>query len=292
MVRFSIVIPVYNNLPGIVRCLDSLCRQSYPASSFEVVVVDNNSSPPLVLTENYPFSCRVVWCGKPGAYAARNAGAAEARFEWLVFTDADCVADEQWLENASRAIGCHGDSAFLGGEVLYLPVEKTTPVSLYQSAIGFQQQENIQWKHFSATANLFCRRSQFDHVGPFDEELLSGGDRLWCWQAKSEGYQLHFCDKAVIYTEPRTDLVAAMIQARRVAGGRYILRKKMKENNVISEQHVMPHRGLLAAIGWLMSYPFHSKLDRAKVLVAAVMIRLAQMTETLLIKLGKKPERR
>ena len=49
----SVIIPVFNDLAGLLRCLDGLERQTYPASKIQVVVVDNGSTPPISINGSY-----------------------------------------------------------------------------------------------------------------------------------------------------------------------------------------------------------------------------------------------
>jgi choline dehydrogenase-like flavoprotein len=45
---FPIVIPTYNQPDLLASCLQSLAQLSYPRDRFEVIVFDNDSSPPIV----------------------------------------------------------------------------------------------------------------------------------------------------------------------------------------------------------------------------------------------------
>ena len=42
--RISVVVPVFNAAPYLVRCLAALTAQDYPSESHEIIVVDNNST--------------------------------------------------------------------------------------------------------------------------------------------------------------------------------------------------------------------------------------------------------
>lgn len=41
--RISVIIPTYNRENILPICLDSLVKQEYPKSDFEIIIVDNNS---------------------------------------------------------------------------------------------------------------------------------------------------------------------------------------------------------------------------------------------------------
>lgn len=252
--------------------------------------MDNNSVPPLEQSTNYPFRLRLLTCGTPGSYAARNTGAAAAQHPVLAFTDADCEPSPEWLAKGLVKLLRDGGESVVGGEVEITAPTPRTAVGLYQYIAGFQQQQNIQRSGFAATANLFCFRQQFDTVGPFDERLLSGGDRDWCWRAQRAGYAVTYEPDAVVRTPPRTSLRAAVRQARRVAAGRIHLRDHRLAPT--EAEALSPHRGPLRAAGWIIAHPELTAFERWKVLWAASLIRFATLIENRRLRAGSEPERR
>lgn len=289
-IAISVVVPVFQDADGIRACLEGLARQSIPAGRIEVVVVDNGSRPPIVLPQTSLAHLRLVQCGTAGSYAARNAGVRVARGAHLAFTDADCVPDPHWLENGIGALQGAGVDVIVGGEVRMLPVPRPTAVALYQSSVGFQQAANIGHKGFSVTANLFCSRQAIERVGLFDEALLSGGDREWCWRAERAGIPVVFAPRAIVATSPRTTLRAAIRQARRVVAGRHQLRRSGLAGS--RTDSIQPHRGVLASLSWIMTRRELGWFGRLRVLLVAVIIKLASWLEIIRIRLGGRAERR
>jgi len=286
----SVIIPVFNDAEGITRTLEGIKRQSWPMSGIEVIVVDNGSEQPVILSAQYPFPVRVIRCETPGSYAARNAGAAVAKGEVLAFTDADCIPCESWLERGIASLIMGEGKWAVGGEVLFSSIESPSSVALYQMTTGFGQESNVRDKGFSATANLFSTRAQFDKVGPFDERLLSGGDREWAWRASTVGISINYQPDAVVYTEPRRTLGGAIRQARRVVAGRAGLRKLGVAH--IGDAAVAKQRSALESVKWILSQSKLSLWDRLRVLAVATLIRGAAGIESLRLALGATPERR
>ncbi len=99
--RVSVVMPAYNAEATIAESLQSLVAQTY--AHWEAIVVDDGSTdrtPEIAaefLSQDDRFS--LVRQANGGEAAARNAGIAEARCDWLLFLDAD-----DWI--APNYMGC------------------------------------------------------------------------------------------------------------------------------------------------------------------------------------------
>jgi chlorobactene glucosyltransferase len=108
----SVIVPARNEAHNIGRCVSSLAAQQYP--NFEIVVVDDGSTDGTgalarAVGPGTAQALRVVdgrplpegWFGKPWACAT---GAAEARGEILLFTDADTQHHPELLSRAVAAL--------------------------------------------------------------------------------------------------------------------------------------------------------------------------------------------
>ncbi len=286
----SVIIPVFNDAAGIARTLEGISRQSWPMNGLDVIVVDNGSEQPVGLPGDYPFPVQVIRCETPGSYAARNAGAAVAKGEYFAFTDADCIPCEHWLERGVASLIEGKGKWAVGGEVLFTPIDSPTGVALYQMATGFGQEGNIRNKGFSATANLFCTKAQFEEVGPFDERLLSGGDREWAWRASTYQIGMNYQPDAVVFTEPRRTLRGAIRQARRVVAGRARLRELGLAH--IGDAAVAKQRSAWESVRWIIVNRELDVWDRLRVLSVATLTRGAAGIESVRLALGAKAERR
>ena len=95
----SVVLPTHNpDLGRLRRTLDALVGQSLPRSSWELLVVDNASSPPLSSTEIDAIGGRLVLEPTPGLTPARLAGIRAAQANGRRFT-----ADEGDFRDAIEA---------------------------------------------------------------------------------------------------------------------------------------------------------------------------------------------
>jgi len=95
------VVPAYNAAPYIEETLLSLCKQSLPLS--EIIVVDDASTDNTVdivlsLAKQYKLIKLERLPVNSGPSAARNHGLALADTEWILFMDADDIAEPHLIE--------------------------------------------------------------------------------------------------------------------------------------------------------------------------------------------------
>lgn len=287
----SVIIPVYNDQLGLDDCLRALGNQSLSYQHFEVIVIDNASQPEIELPKIANLNCILATCEKTGSYAARNVGVQVANGDVIAFLDADCLPENNWLEQGLAAVQSAPLKTLVGGEVKLTTSEKPTAVELYQCLTGFGQQDNIDQQNFSATANLFVRQKQAALIGKFNENLLSGGDREWSWRARLLGFDIKFSRTTQVTTAPRKSLGAAIKQARRVAGGRYHFKKLSAVDSPGDITDLAPRRGAWEATWWLLTHTQLSLIDRSRVFSVAITLKLVQMIETFRLKIGASPER-
>jgi len=220
--KISVVIPVFNDA-RLGTCLEALSRQTLPSDQFEVIVVDNGSEePPQAIVDRYPFA-QLASESTPGSYAARNRGLVLATGDVLAFTDSDCIPSADWLTAGLRAVEAAGSLVVVGGHINVFAADRQRPkvVEFYDIAMAFDQERSIQLSHLVVTANLLAPRAAFDRVGPFNQQLLSGGDGEWCHRAAEMGIPILYCPEAVVDHPARATLTELIRKRRRVIGGRH-----------------------------------------------------------------------
>ena len=96
---FSVIIPTFERPNDLKRCLLSLLKSNQLNSpSYEIIVSDDSDTDKCkIVTENC-FEAAWGKGKKIGPAGNRNAGAARAKGEWIVFVDDDCIAQENYLE--------------------------------------------------------------------------------------------------------------------------------------------------------------------------------------------------
>ena len=118
---FSIIVPIYNAAPYIIRCLESIFDQNFGEKLFEVIVINDGS------TDNSEEIARKLCKGREnvkiltqenkGLGGARNTGIDSAIGEYIIFLDADDYLEENSLSLISEKIS---DPKFESVEVFEL----------------------------------------------------------------------------------------------------------------------------------------------------------------------------
>jgi glycosyltransferase involved in cell wall biosynthesis len=187
---FSIVIPVYNAEPYLVRCIRALESQDYPRDRYEIIMIDNNSTDgSYSIIRQYP-SIKLLKETKQGSYAARNRGLAEASGAVIAFTDPDCVPTSNWLQSIADNISNPGVGIVIG---LTFSGVDSIPLTIYMTYEHHIKKyifnSRIPELYFGQTGNMAVRREFLDKDKPFMERHR-GADTIFVRQAVDK----HSCD--------------------------------------------------------------------------------------------------
>jgi glycosyltransferase involved in cell wall biosynthesis len=193
----SIIIPAYNAESTIGKAIENVLSQS--DLDTEIIVVDDGSTDgtPQIL-ERYENSIRVIRQSNAGAAAARNAGVAATKGEYLAFLD----ADDLWLPGRlSRTLAALQDSP---QAVLsfcdYLLVDKCGKV-LHRNFVGRapSHRDLLQGGCPILPSAVTIRRTAYESVGGFNEHLRAGEDPyLWLVLSERGSFQ-YVPEQLVLY---------------------------------------------------------------------------------------------
>ena len=112
--RFSIVIPAFNEADCISCSIKALLCQNVKRSDFEIIVVDNNSTDATFAAAVEAGADKVVKELKKGTNAARQRGYSESQGEIIAFLDADSEPPPDWLRKIETNLSEPGVAAVSG----------------------------------------------------------------------------------------------------------------------------------------------------------------------------------
>ncbi len=202
----SIVIPAHDSEKTIAACLDGLFKQTVSRDQCEISVVDDGSrdATRAVVEARVPLdhagstSVRVLAQANLGAAAARNLGAREARGEIVLFVDADCVPEQNWIE---EMLAPFADAEVVGAGGMKRTRQRGIVPLFIQMEFDYRYDRVRAQKQFdfidSGTAAY--RREVFINAGGFDTSLSDAEDVDLSYRLAEQGYKMAFAREAVVY---------------------------------------------------------------------------------------------
>lgn len=200
----SVIIAAYNAGPFIGQQLASLTEQDYDGP-FEVIVADNGSTDDTVeVAKSFVGSLDlhlVDASATRGGGLAKNAGAAAARGELLVFADSDDVASRSWLRHLVAAAPKFDITA---GPYEYELLNSSVVRAWCEAWPPDRAPVADGCLPFALGGNLAVWREAFERTNGFREGY--GYDVDLSWHAQALGFSLGFTPDAVMHYRLRSTL--------------------------------------------------------------------------------------
>ena len=171
----SVVIPAYNEEQYLGRCLQALRAQSYPASRFEIIVVDNGSTD-ATADIAHRFGARIVSEPRKGVARARQTGFDAARGEIIASTDADTTVLTFWLARIAVHFEADPDLGAVYGPVHWRDSRPVEQLALSYPATWVLWASNRLGRSLWWGSNFAVRREVFYAAGGFPVDWPSGED--------------------------------------------------------------------------------------------------------------------
>lgn len=172
----SVIIPTYNDTKKLKQALESVMNQTY--KDVEVIVVDDDSDN--VVSEKldvsgYPLVVSIFRLEQnSGPQVARNYGFKQSKGEYVIFWDADVVAQPTMLEKMLNVLEIHPEASYTYARHHF--GFKKFPLQVFNA-------EDLKKKNFAHTTSLIRR----EHFPGFDESVKRLQDwDLWLTMLEQE----------------------------------------------------------------------------------------------------------
>ncbi|HEY6941028.1 glycosyltransferase [Dokdonella sp.] len=209
--RVSIVIPVYDKVAYTLACLRSLGEHAGEVP-FEVIVVDDGSSDATPQRLAGVEGIRAIRNARNlGFIGSCNAGAAQARGEYVLFLNNDTVVTPGWLDALVRCIESTPRAGLVGSKLVY-------PDGRLQEAGGIVFADGSGWNvgrfedpddprysfrrevDYCSGAAILLRRELFERLGRFDARYTPAyyEDTDLAFAVRAAGLEVHVEPASVV----------------------------------------------------------------------------------------------
>jgi glycosyltransferase involved in cell wall biosynthesis len=224
--KISVIIPTFNSAKELTKCLESLKTQTISNEKYEVIVVDdgsNDGTKDAVAT--YPV--KYIYQQNRGPAAARNHGVSEAQGEIILFTDADCEPQPNWIEEMIRPMD---NPQVIGVKGTYKTRQKELMARIVQIEYEhkYERMKKFKYIDFIDTYSAAYRKDIFLKYRGFDERYpkASVEDQEFSFRLSHDGHKMVFNPEAVVYHKHSANLLGYLKKKYKIAFWKVFLLKR------------------------------------------------------------------
>ena len=276
----SVIIPTYNRVETLKKCLDKITNQNIRNDQFEVIIVDDFSQ------DNTQEFCRSFLNTKnnvsyirneinEGRVITRNKGIKNSKGALIVFLDNDLMVENNFLQCHLNYYKNNSQKIAVVSNVTYQPkvLETTNFGTFIQSrAIGYRSKRDMVGislnnlpSNFFAGGGSSCEKKHIIEIGMFDENLSKYGseDELFGFKLNSIGIKIKFCESARIIHDD-INIHPQYWKIKYIEQGRYGLR------TIAQNEYEMIDESMFRYL-----IPINSKVDNFRTIIIKKIIAVA-----------------
>ena len=245
MPRYSVIIPIYNRPEEIVELLDSLTLQSRKDDMEVIIVEDGSDRPCKDEIECYykELDLKYIYQENGGPGAARNRGAREAKGEYLIFFDSDCIIPADYIKIINSHLPHKEGLDMFGGpdkeHPFFTPIQKAISYSMtsFITTGGIRGSKEQMDRFYPRSFNMGIRKDVFDKLNGF-ADMRFGEDLDLSMRVIENGYRVGLLYDASVYHKRRTNFKAFFKQVFNSGIARIDL--ALKHKNTLKPVHFLP----------------------------------------------------
>ncbi|HDQ45294.1 MAG TPA: glycosyltransferase [bacterium] len=253
---FSVIVPSYDRLDEVRELVRSLGDQTFPAESFEVLVVDDGSTDGTrdwieAECRSTGMNLRCLCQSRQGPGAARNLGMSHAEGTFFVFIDSDCTAPPDWLSVIHAALEDDPEIRGFGGRDDARPDFPPLLKAINYSMTAFLTTGGLRGgrkkrlaRFYPRSFNMGIHRDLYGQIGGFGG-LRHGQDIEFSNRMLRSGGKIAYIPGSVVYHRRRTSLRRFYRQVFNWGVARINLYKI--DSRMLEPLHAAPAAGFWAA---------------------------------------------
>ncbi len=228
---FSVIVPTYNRLPILKKCLSALEGQTLASTDFEVIVIDDGSSDgteEALTGYRPPFRFQYLRQKNSGTGAARLNGVAHTSGEYLLLMNDDTICDRDLLNQHLRTQRAYpGQRWAVLGNFEYPAAARLRALTRYFCVepfmfpqISMEEGCPYGYSHF-ITCNLSVSREAVVEAGSFDSIYKLSEDTELGIRLYERGYRVLYHPDAHAFHDHLPYPAHNLIRRARVYGADY-----------------------------------------------------------------------
>lgn len=286
--KVSIIIPTYNGLIFLKKCIPLILKQTY--RNVEIIIVDNASTDDSknYIKNNYSKVRVIENKENIGFGKANNLGVKKAQGEIIFFLNNDTLLGKDTLEKL-LTFKANNNLNILGPKILNYDgknIHGSNQISIdYTGYIGYAKKT-----FFIDGCALMISKKDFESLGGFDEKYFMYSEDIdLCWRAHLYGMKIEVCEDAIVkhfgggtggYTQYDKNVQRVIPLIRWYEVGKNNLRNLLKNYSLINLLWVIP-LFILQSLGECLVYLITGNLEAGRVVLKAYLWNLANIGDTL-----------
>lgn len=251
--KISVIVCSYGRVGILKKAIQSLLVQTLDKNLYEIIIVDNFSSPKLdllVVTFRKSYKLPLIDLvveKKQGLGYARNKGVEHAQGQYIAFLDDDAQADKKWLETA---LGCFktvdSKPVAVGGPIF--PIYKGSKPSWFKDRYEIRnwgeeprflkKGETFSGSNMILDKDIVNKFAGFDTQVGMKGELLSLGEETSLftkiWQNTKNVNLFYYQPKLIVYHLVTSKKMTVSYQLKRSFAAGQSFYQQSRTNNILT----------------------------------------------------------
>jgi|WetSurSiteA1Bulk_404760.scaffolds.fasta_scaffold00516_11 glycosyltransferase involved in cell wall biosynthesis len=252
---YSIIVPTFSRPDEVTELLGSLADQEY--KNFEVILADGSpdySVRHVVESTGHKLNLKYLYRKGLGISESRNWGVENAKGDYLVFFDSDCVIPPHYFKTVNEYLLSDPLDAFGGPDKAgedFNTMQKAISYAMtsFYTTGGIRGKKRHLGQYQPRSFNMGIRKEVFNLLDGFSGLQVSEDIDL-SLRLKRAGYRVGLIEPAYVYHKRRSTFYKFFRQVFSFGGGRIDL--QLRQRNALKPVHMLPSLFvfyLLAGIG-------------------------------------------
>jgi glycosyltransferase involved in cell wall biosynthesis len=231
---FSVIIPYFNKSSYIIRCIDSVLRQT--CEKYEIIIIDDGSTDNGIdlISKKYADLICIYSQKNQGVSVARNMGIKQAKYDYVAFLDADDAWHPQYLESVDFILKNEKEVKIVGSHYSRFSnfFDKKYDAPNYFRFDNYFK-EAIKNTYFTSSSSVI-KKTFFEKNDGFNKNLKKGEDHdVWFRTIQSGGNAFYITDTLAYYSDEDSNQITKCKIALEndLVGNINALYRDLKESN-------------------------------------------------------------